>query len=100
MYQFQFLKAYLINFNEFFEYLCTNNFNADIISINSGIECGLTDKHLIRPLRNAINSLNLAFEMNYSSALSSSTERRDLIMLGRCLSFNTKCKVSLNTFSS
>jgi hypothetical protein len=36
-------------------YLCLNNFNVDIISINSGIECGLTDKHLMRPLRNVIN---------------------------------------------
>ncbi len=34
---------------------------ADIITISSGIECGLTDKHLIRPLRNVIiNKCHLA----------------------------------------
>jgi RNase P/RNase MRP subunit p30 len=76
--------------NQVLMYLCTNNFNADIITINSGIECGLTDKHLIRPIQNAINSLSLCFELNYSSSLSSSTERRDMIMAGRCLAFNTK----------
>ncbi len=76
--------------NQVLVYLCTNNFNADIITINSGIECNLTDKHLIRPLRNAVNSFSLCFELNYNSALTSSTERRDLIMAGRCLAFNTK----------
>lgn len=78
--------------NQTLVYLCTNNFNADIITINSGIECGLTDKHLIRPLNNAIKSFSLCFELNYSSSLTSLTERRDLIMAGRCLGFNTKVK--------
>ena len=40
-----------------------------------------------------MNVFSVVFEMNYSSSLSSSTERRDFIMLGRCLSFNTKSKV-------
>ncbi|CAF0907312.1 unnamed protein product [Brachionus calyciflorus] len=73
-------------------YLCSNNFNADIISITSGIDCGLTDKHLTRPLNNAVSAFGLTFELNYSPSISSSTERRDFIMAGRCLTFNTKSK--------
>lgn len=78
--------------NQVLLYLCTNNFNADMITINSGIECGLTDKHLIRLIKNAVNAFSLTFEINYSSSISSSIERRDFIMTGRCLTFNTKSK--------
>ena len=41
----------------------------------------------------AIESFGISFELNYSSALSSSINRRDFIMLGRALAFNTKAKV-------
>lgn len=77
----------------YFKYLCTQNYNADILSINHGLLVGLTDKHLMRPLRNATDSLNLSIELNYSQALSDSYYRRDFIQLGRALTFNVKPKV-------
>lgn len=37
--------------NQVLMYLCANNYMADILTINSGIECGLIDKHLIRLIK-------------------------------------------------